>query len=99
MRSVEEQMAEIHRRRRVYSGKRQLRRLSLMAACIGILLIAVLIYAPVVKGAARAGDTGYFGATILGPEAGGYVIVAILSFILGMIITLITQKKKETKER
>lgn len=97
MRSIEDQISEIRRRKSLYAAKKQLRRLSYLATVMGVLLIAVLMLAPGVKG--TVGLTGsHLGATILGPEAGGYVIVAMLSFALGILITIITQKYRSTNE-
>lgn len=95
MRSIEDQISEIRRRKSLYTTKKQARRLSYLATGMGLLLIAVLMFAPGVKG--TVGLTGsHLGATILGPEAGGYVIVALLSFALGILITIITQKYRNT---
>ena len=95
MRSIEDQISEIRRRKSLYTTKKQVRRLSYLATVMGLLLIAVLMLAPGVKG--TVGLTGsHLGATILGPEAGGYVIVALLSFALGILITIITQKYRNT---
>ena len=97
MRSIEDQMDEIRRRSSLYREKKQIRRLSLLATGIGALLIAVLVFAPGVSGTVGE-SSSVLGATILGPEAGGYVIAALLSFALGIIVTLITQKYRKTDE-
>jgi hypothetical protein len=95
MRSIEDQISEIRRRRSLYAAKKQLRRLSCLATAMGVLLLAVLMSAPGVKGTVGLAGS-HLGATILGPEAGGYVIVALLSFALGILITIITQKYRNT---
>ena len=95
MRSIEEQISEIRRRSSLYREKKELRLLSLAATGVGALLLMVMILAPGVKGTMGFG-VSHLGATILEPEAGGYVIVALLSFTLGVIITLITQKYRKT---
>lgn len=91
MRSIEYQMTEIRRRSSIYAAKKQICRLSALATGMGILLIAVLMYAPGVTGTIGFSNST-LGATILGPKAGGYIIVALLSFALGILITMITQK-------
>ena len=91
MRSIEEQISEIRRRSSLYREKKEIRLLSLAATGVGALLLMAMILAPGVKGTMGFGGS-HLGATILEPEAGGYVIVALLSFTLGVIITLITQK-------
>ncbi len=95
MRSIEEQMAEIRRRSSLYREKKQIRALSLLAAGMGALLMMVLMFAPGVSGTVGK-SSDLLGATILGPEAGGYVIAALLSFTLGVIVTIITQKYRKT---
>ena len=93
MRSIEDQITEIRRRSLLYREKKQIRALSLLASGIGVLLMAVLVLAPGVSGTVGI-SSSHLGATILGPEAGGYVIVALLAFALGIIVTLLIQKKK-----
>ena len=46
MRSIEEQMSEIRRKSSLYREKKQIRRLSLLAAGMGALLMMVLMFAP-----------------------------------------------------
>ncbi|MCR5488011.1 MAG: hypothetical protein K6F35_10910 [Lachnospiraceae bacterium] len=95
MRSIEEQMTEIRRRSTLYREKKQVRNLSIVAAGLGALLLAVLYFAPGVSGV--VGKSGsVLGATILGPQAGGYVIVALLAFALGILSAIITQKYRKT---
>jgi hypothetical protein len=97
MRSIEDQMAEIRRRSSLYREKRQIRTLSLISAGIGFLLMAVLVIAPGVNGIV-AQSSSVLGSMILGPVAGGYVIVSILAFALGVIVILIIQKSRDVKD-
>ena len=53
MRSIEDQISEIRRRKSLYTTKNQVRRLSYLATVMGLLLIAVLMFAPGVKGTGR----------------------------------------------
>ena len=94
MRSIEEQMSEIRRRSSLYREKKQIRRPSLLAAGMGAMLVMILMFAPGVSGPVGE-SSSLLGATILGPEAGGYVITALLSFALGVIVTIITQKYRK----
>ena len=99
MRSNEELMKGILQRKAVYLLRRQGRRLT--AACTGLaaLLLAVLLLAPGIRGGAVPQQPTVLGATILGPEAGGYVIVALLAFALGIVITLLAQNKRKQAGR
>ena len=98
MKSIEEQMITIKRRRTYYTIKKQVRTLSATAVVLALLLIGALVYAPGVMGTTNAGGATVYGSTILGPDAGGYVIVAILAFILGIVVTGTIQKAKKMKE-
>ena len=97
MRSIEDQMAEIRRRSLLYREKKQIRALSLLASGLGILLMAVMMFAPGVSQTVGISNS-VLGAMILEPEAGGYVIVALLAFSLGIMVTIITQKYRKTDE-
>ena len=97
MRSIEDQITEIRRRSLLYREKKQVRALSFLATGLGVLLVAVLVFAPGVSGTV-GNSSSVLGSMILGPEAGGYVIVALLAFALGIIVTLITQKYRKIAE-
>ena len=99
MRSNEELMKEILKRKKAYQAKRKLRRLEIAGAGLGALLIAALILAPGISGSSNLaqGPISTLGATILGPEAGGYVIVALLAFALGIAVSQIILKRKQLK--
>ena len=99
MRSVEEQITEINRRREYYTIRKQCRSLSVIATVLSLLLISLMVYAPRVSGQIDMEYSSFLGATILGPEAGGYVIVGLLAFALGIIVTLLIQKKKNLDKR
>ena len=98
MRSIEEQMNEIRRRKTVYSEHKKIHKLTAYATCTSLILIGIMLFAPTVTGSIGEGAVSIYGATILGPEAGGYVLVAILSFTLGIVITLLIQHKRNLKE-
>ena len=97
VRSVEEQMRVILRRRDAWRARRAARRLSALAALLGAGLMAALLVAPGVSGSVKPMKGSVLGATILGPEAGGYVIVALLAFALGVVLALAAAKRKQAK--
>lgn len=99
MRSIEDQIAEITRRRSYYTERKKIRRLSYLATGIGTLLAAALLLVPGVRGTIGISNT-LLGSMILGAETGGYIIVALLAFALGITITLIIQKyRKNNKDK
>ena len=97
MRSNEELMKGILERKAAYRAKKQLRRLETAGAGLGAALAAALIFAPGIRDDAirTPAANSTLGATILGPEAGGYVIVGLLAFALGVVLTMIILKRRE----
>ena len=97
MRSNEELMKGILERKAVYQAQKQIRHLAIAGAGLSVLLIAALIFVPSIRsGTSQVSQKATdLGATILGPEAGGYVIVALLAFALGIIVASAIRKKKE----
>ena len=97
MRSNEELMKGILERKAAYQAQKQFRHLAIAGAGLGMLLVAALIVAPGIRDYSvqtQAADST-LGATILGPEAGGYVIVALLAFALGIVVSAMIRKRKE----
>ena len=97
MRSIEEQMKEILRRKEYYLALKQFSRLAFLGAGLGFLLIAALMLVPGIQGTVTQPQASALGATILGPEAGGYVIVGLLAFALGVVITVLIQRRKKAQ--
>ena len=98
MRSNEELMKGILQRKAVYLARKQIRRLTMVGVGLAVLIVLVLFFVPGITGSVEQYTSYAFGATILGPEAGGYVIVALLSFALGIVMTLIIQKRRKIKD-
>lgn len=99
MRSNEELMKGILQRKAVYLERRQTRRLAITGVSLAALLTLALCAAPGVSGPIERQAVSAMGATILGPEAGGYVIVALLAFALGVVISLTVQKLREKENK
>lgn len=86
---LEEAVLEIERRavvRRMRRIQRRTRRLS--AACLTLFaLLPYVLYQCVQPGARISGMTR-FGAYMLPAEAGGYVLVGLISFVVAVVITI-----------
>ena len=98
MRSTDELMIEIFRRKEICLARRQVRRLTAVGAGLAALLLTALFIVPGITGGEEQYTAHVMGATILGPETGGYVIVALLAFVLGIIVTLLIQKRRTVKD-
>ena len=92
MRSVEEQMNEIRSRKRGYENKKKVRKLALSGAGLLVALIAVIAIAPYSIGSMEQNTTTVLGSTILGAEIGGYVLVALIAFVLGIVVATAVSK-------
>lgn len=98
MRSNEELMQGILQRKAVYLTQRQVRRLTVVSAGLTALLLTALFIVPGVTGSGEQYTAYAMGAMILGPETGGYVIVALLAFALGIVVTILIQKHNRLKK-
>lgn len=76
--------------------KRKTRRLSLLS----VMLCCCLIYAAwYFKGGAPGAVQGMNGATMLLENAGGYVLVGLVSFIAAVVITVLCLRAKEKSKK
>ena len=98
MKSCKELMKEITKRKTVYLIRKQIRRHVVIGFGLSALLIAMIFIAPQVTGNMQTHVANTMGSTILGPEIGGYVIVALIAFSLGIIVTRLIQKYQIIKK-
>lgn len=73
--------------------KKTMRALEVLEAALIIALIVVIQYLPNSK--AGGNNAGYYGTLALESEVGLFIIVGIICFLMGVIITLITVKMRE----
>ena len=75
--------------------KRTIRALSGMTACFTMLFFAVVFS---VSGSGTSSAPGSFLASfLLGSEAGGYVLVGVIAFLTGAVITVLCIRYKKKK--
>ncbi len=60
-----------------------------------VFLLTVVIHVFSGESAAEAGYS-VMGAFLLGPETGGYILVAVLAFLIGILVTLLTQRYRNS---
>ena len=92
-------VALVKQRVRENTRRRQRREaISLSAACI--LLCAVLTQAAgMVVGSGQTAVQGIFGAMLLREDAGGYVLVAVVSFAAAVVITALCFRLRSKENR
>ena len=102
MRSIEEQMTEIRRRKGIYQAMKALRhKMIAEAVSAGIcaaMMIAVVIFLPELQQASEQAPVRQYGSLILALPAAGHVLIALLSFVLGVAVTLLCQHWKRQKD-
>ena len=98
--TAEERVAALHTRMAALRERRERRKTAaLSAGCAGLTVcLAALIF-----GRSHPGGTAgaYTGATMLFEDAGGYVLAAVLAFMLGVIITVLCirfRRKHESEQ-
>ena len=98
----EEQVASLHARMEARIQLRNRRKTGILSAA-GAVLTACLLLVIFSEGAAHVGGTAgmYSGATMLFEGAGAYVLVALLAFMTGVVVTLLClhQQKKAGRHR
>ena len=102
--STDEAMAEIMRRKiSILDRKRKNMNMALSAAAIVLFAMLISTIALIKGSSAESADVSVYGSFILGEEAGGYILVALLAFILGVVVTILcrnyTNKKGENDEK
>ena len=105
--TTEMQLAEIPTRAdrlRERQERRVLRSLSASAVSL-LLLLCFCVGSFAARGPTGAAQLQY-GSFLLSPEAGGYVLAAVLAFALGVVVTLLihqrrarTQPKQQSQEQ
>ncbi len=100
MKTAEERLASLHAKMDGRRRLRERRRTGLIGAC-SVVLSLCLVTCIFVGGAHNGGAAGIFsGSTMLFEGSGGYVLVAIIAFMLGaaIAILLIRQKGKNARK-
>jgi len=95
----EARLDEIFRRAEAVRRKQGKNRTRLLGgATMALALVLTLLIGGFAGRGAEVHSTA-LGAFLLGPEAGGYVIVALLAFMLGIVAALLAQKHRRMKQR
>ena len=99
MRSAEERIDRMHKRVKELKKKYEKTVLAItgtLSAFLGIILIAVSVY--IIGGAGVITDTAMAGSSMLAESAGGYVLVAVISFTVAVLITAFCLKSRMRKK-
>ena len=103
MRSIEEQMQDINRRKDVYKTMKTLTKkiiAEVISSCVCVaMMITVIYFLPEIRQASEQAPIRQYGSMVLTVSTVGYILIAILSFILGVVFTVLCQHWKQRKEK
>jgi len=92
-------LQEILKRSQVIRRNREKRFLRAMTGVSCVLLGALVFLISVLSAPGPAeGSTTVMGAFLLPSQAGGYILVAVIAFAIGVIVTMITERYRKRKE-
>lgn len=79
----------------LHRAKRSCRILSGATGALAVALILVIGVLPGKLGLSKANTV--YGAFLLSPESGGYVLTALIAFVLGVTVTLMCRRYRKRK--
>ena len=93
MRNAEERIQRLHERSEQLRIRRE-RRITAVAGAACLVLFATLlgIVRQLAGQISDVAGNAYTGASLLSSEAGAYILVAVVAFMLGVVITVIVRK-------
>lgn len=103
MRSTDEHFHEIMKRATIIKEKQAIRRRMIVegisaCACL-VLLVATALFLPQISGNANSVSQAHYGSLILQVSYMGYVVVGLLSFILGVLVALLCMHWRKMKQK
>ena len=99
MRTIDEQVTEIKKRKAAYQRQQQAKQYIIafavgIAACI-FALVGTALSIPKLANAGSDADISRYGSLILSAPYMGYVIVGIIAFALGILVALLCRQIRE----
>ena len=95
MRSDAERVRLLHQKARHLKDQQIMRIWGTLASGLLVFLIAVIAMIDVPF--QSLADSGFTASSLLGESAGGYVLVAVISFVAAVVITVYCLKRKNVK--
>lgn len=87
---LDESIARIESKKKAYLIRRKKRQIASLATAIVLLITASLVTMYRLTGFEPLANTASgYGALMLSDEAGGYILVGVISFVVAVVITLI----------
>ena len=92
-------VALVKKRRHEYARRKQQREICGLSAACMLLFAALMQTASTVVGPGQSAARGVFGAMLLREDAGGYVLVAVVSFAAAATITALCFRLRNRENR
>ena len=93
----EDALKEIRRRAGIIRQKRERRTTKILTTTACLTLVALFAVISVFSGSKVYATPSVYGAFILSTETGGFILAAVLGFVLGVVITLLVKHSKKEK--
>lgn len=95
----DEALNEIYKRGRKIREKRNKRITGALSTATVIATFILFLSISIFTGNVVTGNNSAYGSFLLPTEVLGYVIVAVIAFVLGVIITVIVRKKRTDNDK
>ena len=95
MRSDEERILLLHRKAQKLHYQKMMRTFGAVTACLLIALVTVIVKVDIPLQSLTG--NGLAASSLLGEEAGGYVLVAVISFVAAVCLTVYCIKRRNRK--
>ena len=101
MRSDEERISQLHKRVADLKRQRQKRIITVCSSVCTVLCVTLIgLIASLGRPATGYTNAAYTGASLVnGSVIGGYVLVALIGFVLGVLLTVLIRKYQEVKDK
>lgn len=100
MRTAEERIEVLHSRAHALKMERNVAWMKGLGGASGTLALCLVVLLSVMgKGGHDISGSGYAGTSLLSDDAGGYVLVAVIAFAVGVAITAILIRYRRNDRR
>ena len=97
--TTDEAFEEITRRGKLIRQQKERKQMKVLSAVSCMLAFALIGAFGVLNGSGNLRSGSAYGSFLVSAESGGYILIAVLAFALGVFVTVTIQKYRKSKER